>query len=71
MEKRLSELEGGKFRAGQLSEIVSRDEVDPDVLLPVWDSKGHISTQKGSSSVAVPSGPEQLRLRLTVMCATR
>ena len=46
----------------------SLDEVDPDVLLPVWDSKGHISVKKGSSTVAMPSGPEQLRLRLSVMC---
>ena len=68
VEKKLSELEGGEFRAEAFSEIVSRDEVDPDVLLPVWDSKGHISVKKGSSTVAMPSGPEQLRLRLTVMC---
>ena len=68
VEKKLSELEGGEFRAEALSEIVSRGEVEPDVLLPVWDSKGHISVKKDSSSVAMPSGPEQLRLRLTVMC---
>ena len=68
VEKKLSELEGGEFRAEALSEIVSRDEVDPDVLLSIWDSKGHISVKKGSSTVAMPSGPEQLRLRLTVMC---
>ena len=68
VEKKLSELEGGEFRAEALSEIVSRDEVGPDVLLPVWDSKGQISVRKGSSSVAMPTGPEQLRLQLTVMC---
>ena len=69
-EKKLREVEGGEFRAEQLSQIVSRDEVDPDVLLPVWDSKGHISVKRGSTTVAMPSGPEQLRLRLTVMCNT-
>ena len=68
VEKKLSEPGGGKFRAEQLSEIVSRDEVDPDVLIPVWDSKGHISVKRGSTTVAMPSGPEQLRLRLTLMC---
>ena len=33
VEKKLSALEGGEFRAEALSEIDSRDEVDPDVLL--------------------------------------
>ena len=41
--------------------------MDPDVLVPHWDAKGHLSVKKGSSSVAMPTGPEQLRLRLTVM----
>ena len=70
VEKELSELVGGEFRAEQLREIVtvSRDKVDPDVLLPVWDSKGHISVKKGLSSVAMPSGREQLRLRVVVIC---
>ena len=68
MEKKLSELEGGEFTAEALSEIVSSEDVDPDDLLPVWDSKGQTSVRRGSSSVAMPSGPEQLRLRLTVMC---
>ena len=68
VEKKLSELQGGEFHAEPLNEVVSRDEVYPDVLLPVCDSKRHISVKKGSSSVALPSGPEQLRLRLSVTC---
>ena len=67
IEKKLAELEAGEFRAETLGEILSRDEVDPDVLVPHWDAKGHLSVKKGSSSVALPTGPEQLRLRLTVM----
>ena len=51
-----------------MGEILTRDEVDPDVLVPRWDAKGHLSVKKGSSYVALPTGPEQLRLRLTVMC---
>ena len=43
------------------------DEVDPDTLLPAWDSKGHITVKKASSTVAMPTGPEQLRHRITVM----
>ena len=67
IEKKLAELEAGEFRAETLGEVLSRDEVDPDVLVPHWDAKGHLSVKKGSSSVAMPIGPEQLRLRLTVM----
>ena len=51
----------------QLSEVVSRDEIDPDTLLPAWDAKGHITVKQGNTVVAMPPGPEQLRMRLTVM----
>ena len=54
LEKKLHELEGGEFRAETLGEVVSRDEVDPDM-------------KKASSSVSMPTGPEQFRHRLTVM----
>ena len=33
IEKKLHELETGEFRAEPLTEVISRDEVDPDVLL--------------------------------------
>ena len=67
IEKKLAELESGEFRAEPLMEIISRDEVDPDTLLPHWDAKGTLSLKKGGSKTAMPSGPEQLRLRLTVL----
>ncbi|CAE7794108.1 unnamed protein product [Symbiodinium sp. CCMP2456] len=68
IEKKLAELESGEFRAEPLTEIISRDEVDPDTLMPDWDAKGTLSTlKKGGSKTAMPSGPEQLRLRLTVL----
>ena len=67
IEKKLGELESGEFRAEPLTEIISRDEVDPDTLLPHWDPKGTLSLKKGGSKTAMPSGPEQLRLRLTVL----
>ena len=38
-----------------------------DTYPPRWDAKGHLSIKKGSNSVALPTIPEQLRLRLTVM----
>ena len=67
IEKKLGELESGEFRAEPLTEIISRDEVDPDTLLPHWDAKGTLSLKKGGSKTAMPSRPEQLRLRLTVL----
>ena len=67
LEKKLQELENGEFRAELLSEVVSKDEVDPDIMVPVFDSKGSLSVKKGTTSVALPTGPEQLRRRLTVM----
>ena len=70
LEKTLHELENGEFRAEALTEVVSRDEVDPNTLLPVWDAKGHITVKRGNTTVAMPTGPEQLRMRLTVMANT-
>ena len=35
--------------------------------MPSWDSKANLSMKKGSSSVPLPTGPEQLRKRLTIM----
>ena len=65
--KKLQELENGEFRAGTLAEVVSKDEVDPDVLVPIFDAKGTLSVKKGSTTVPMPTGPEQLRRRLNVM----
>ena len=61
IEKKLHELETGEFRAEPLTEVLR--EVDPEVLLPA----GTLSIKKGRSRTAMPSGPEQLRLRLTVL----
>ena len=67
VEKRLQEVENNDYRAESLTEVVSRDEVDPDSLLPQWDSKGHLTVRRGSSTVPEPSNPEALRRRLSVM----
>ena len=69
LEKKLHELENIELRAEALAEVVSRDEVDPDTLMPVWDAKGHITVKRGNTTVAMPTGPEQLRMRLPVMAS--
>ena len=43
IEKKLGELESGEFRAEPLTEIISRDEVDPDTLY------SHTGTLRGRS----------------------
>ena len=69
IERKLHELGTGEFRAEPLNEVLSRDEIDPDTLVPQWDSKGtSLVLKKAASKGAMPSGPEQLRLRLTVSC---
>ena len=51
LEKKLHELENGGFRAEALTEVVSRDQVDLDALMPVWDAKGHITVKRGNATV--------------------
>ena len=67
VEKKLSEVALGEYRAEGLTEVVSKDEVDPDALLPVWDTKGRLSVKRGATKVAEPSNAEELRRRLTIM----
>ena len=67
VEKKLQEVEAGEYRAEELTEVISREESDPDGLIPQWDAKGTLTVKKGSSKVKEPENPEALRVRLTVM----
>eukprot|EP00438_Fugacium_kawagutii_P020823 Skav200760 [mRNA] locus=scaffold2001:111991:116283:- [translate_table: standard] len=67
VEKKLAEVEAAEYRAETLAEVISKEEVDPDGLLPVWDSKGKITLRKGSAKLTDPANPENLRRRLTVL----
>ena len=67
LEKKLQEIEAGDYRAEALTEVVSKDEVDPDVLHPQWDARGTLTIKRGASRVEEPQTPEALRRRLTVM----
>ena len=67
VEKRLQEVENNDYRAERLTEVVSRDEVEPDSLLPQWDTKGQLTVKRGSTTVPEPGNPEMLRRRLTIM----
>ena len=67
VEKKLQELEAGDYRAEDLTEVVSRDQVDPDSLLPQWDARGNLTVRRGATKVKEPESPEGLRKRLTIM----
>eukprot|EP00435_Cladocopium_sp_Y103_P016869 s1943_g4.t1 len=67
VEKKLQEVEAGDYRAEDLAEVVSRDEVDPDAMVPQWDARGNLTVKRGASRIRDPENPEGLRARLTVM----
>lgn len=67
IEKKLQEVESGDYRAEDLTEVVSREEVDPDSIVPQWDAKGNITMKRGTTKVKEPGNPETLRQRLTVL----
>ena len=67
VEKKLAELESGEFRAEGLTEVISREEVDPDGMIPVWDSKGRMTLRRGTTKISEPSNAESLRRRLTIL----
>jgi hypothetical protein len=69
IEKKLEDLESGELRAEALTEVVSKNEIEPDVLMPVWDQRtGALSVKKNTATISLPTGPERLRKRLTVWC---
>ena len=47
LEKKLQELENGEFRAETLSEVVGKDEIDPDVLTPMFGLERESFSEKG------------------------
>ena len=67
VEKKLAEVELAEYRAESLTEVVSKDEVDPDALIPIWDTKGKITMKRGAAKVPEPSNAEELRRRLNIM----
>ena len=67
VEKKLAEVEQGEYRAEALSEVVAKEEVDPDSMIPIWDTKGRLTMKRGASKVPDPSNAEELRRRLGVM----
>ena len=67
LEKRAEDLEQEDFKAESLQSVLTREQDDPDVLVPVWSTTGALQMKKGSQLVDEPKNPEQLRKRLKVL----
>ena len=67
IEKKMAEVEGNEYRAEALTEVLTKDEVEPDSMVPVWDVRGRMTLKRGTAKVAEPANAEELRRRLTVM----
>ncbi|CAK9107239.1 unnamed protein product, partial [Durusdinium trenchii] len=66
IEKKLAEVEHGEYRAEELTEVVSKEELEPDSVVPIWDSKGRLAMRRGSTKVEEPTNAEELRRRLSI-----
>ena len=67
LEKRADELEQGELRAEPLTEVICREEDNPDLMVPVWNSTGNLTVRKASCTAPEPANSEQLRYRITLM----
>eukprot|EP00435_Cladocopium_sp_Y103_P043568 s631_g12.t1 len=67
VEKKLQEVESSDYRAEEMVEVISRDEADPDTLIPQFDTKQNLTVRRGSTKSKDPENPESLRVKLTIM----
>jgi hypothetical protein len=67
MEKKLDEVEKNELKAELLSEVVSQEEDDPDMLKTVWSTGGELKAVKVGAKVSLPTCPEELRSRITLL----
>ena len=67
IEKKLDEVEKGDYKAETPSEVVSREEEDPDSLKTVWSVAGELKAVKVSSKVPLPADTEALRHRIVLL----
>ena len=64
LEERCDELEGGDFHVESLSKVISREEDSEPSVQTFFDGTGKLQIKKGSTEVALPTTPEQLRYRV-------
>jgi hypothetical protein len=67
IEKKLDEIEKGDVRPEMLSEVVSREEDEPDSMKVNFGLGGELKAVKVSSKVPLPSDTESLRHRIILL----
>jgi hypothetical protein len=68
LEKKLDEVEKGEHKAELLSEVVSKEEDEPDSLKTIWGvGGGELKAIKVASTVPLPVDTETLRRRITLL----
>jgi hypothetical protein len=67
MEKKLDEVEKSEYRAELLTEVISRDEGEPDNIKPVWTANMQLCSVKVGTKVSLPTDTESLRKRLALL----
>jgi hypothetical protein len=67
VEKKLDEIEKGEMRAEFLSEVISREEDEPDSMRTVWGVGGELKAMKVNAKVPLPSDTEMLRHRIILL----
>ena len=67
LERRLEQVEQEEPRAEPLTEVIHREEEDPDILKTVWDGSGALRVTKAAARVELPKNPEELRARVTLL----
>jgi uncharacterized membrane protein YgcG len=67
IEKKLDEVEKDELRAEPLTEVISQNDDDPDTLKTVWSVGGELKAVKVGSRVSLPTTPEALRQRITLL----
>jgi hypothetical protein len=70
IDKKLDEVEKSELKAELLSEVISREEDEPDSLKTVWSPSGELKAVKIGAKVSLPSDTEGLRKRLTLLGTT-
>ena len=67
LERKAEEVEQNEYKAEALTSVITKEEEDPDVLIPIWSATGNLTMRKGAQQIDEPHNPEQLRRRLKVV----
>lgn len=67
VEKVLDRVEKNDLKAEPLTEVLNLDDNEDESLKPAWDAAGRLQAIKVDTKLALPSGTEELRARVTLL----